>query len=235
MRILLLLGKPSTSHEVVAAEATELRAQGHQVALATRVKPREVLAAAVDEVVLLAPSLPAAPAPAASTPAASSAPAASPADSPTPASPASPTSSTPAEAAATPTSSATPAAGSAAAATESPAAAPVTAGPAAPAAVPAPKPAAPRSPTARVKAKVRWARGQVSGAVTEPARSWKSVRRSSAAMALACQADVIVAVDAPMVRAGWQLARDLPLPAGPEVVYGLPATESALTRRAARA
>jgi hypothetical protein len=54
-------------------------------------------------------------------------------------------------------------------------------------------------------------------------------------MALARQADVVVAVDAPMVRAGWQLARDLPLPAGPEVVYGLPATESAITRKAARA
>lgn len=180
MRILLLVGKASTSHEVVAADATELRAQGHHVALATRVAPRDVLTAAVDEVVVLTPTLPAPPAPAA---------------------------------AAAPTAT-----------THAAAAAPA----------PAPKPAAPRSPTAKVKAKVRWARGQVSGALAEPARSWKSVRRSSQAMALARQADVIVAVDAPMVRAGWQLARDLPLPAGPEVVYGLPATESALSRRATR-
>ncbi|MFN8147377.1 MAG: hypothetical protein U0R76_07910 [Candidatus Nanopelagicales bacterium] len=184
MRILLLVGKASTSHEVVAAEATELRAQGHHVALATRVAPRDVLTAAVDEVVVLTPTLPAPPAPAA---------------------------------AAAPTAT-----------THAAAAAP------APAPAPAPKPAAPRSPTAKAKAKVRWARGQVSGALAEPARSWKSVRRSSQAMALARQADVIVAVDAPMVRAGWQLARDLPLPAGPEVVYGLPATESALSRRATR-
>lgn len=180
MRILLLVGKASTSHEVVAADATELRAQGHHVALATRVAPRDVLTAAVDEVVVLTPTLPAPPAPAA---------------------------------AAAPTAT-----------THAAAAAPA----------PAPKPAAPRSPTAKAKAKVRWARGQVSGALAEPARSWKSVRRSSQAMALARQADVIVAVDAPMVRAGWQLARDLPLPAGPEVVYGLPATESALSRRATR-
>ena len=65
MRILLLVGKASTSHEVVAAEATELRAQGHHVALATRVAPRDVLTAAVDEVVVLTPTLPAPPAPAA--------------------------------------------------------------------------------------------------------------------------------------------------------------------------
>ena len=193
MRILLLIGKPSTSHEVVAAEATELRAQGHQVSLATRVRPREVLADAVDEVVLLSPALPAPPAPA-----------------PTPATPSAPAPDSP----------------------PSTAPATTTEAPATPAA--APRPTARRSPTARVKAKVRWARGQVSGAVTEPARSWKSVRRNEKAMALARQSDVIVAVDAPMVRAGWQLARDLPLPAGPEVVYGLPATESAITRRAAR-
>jgi hypothetical protein len=80
---------------------------------------------------------------------------------------------------------------------------------------------------------VRWARGQVSGAVTEPARSWRSVRRNALAMDLARRSDVVVAVDAPMVRAGWQLARALPLPAGPEVVYGLPAAASAIARRAA--
>jgi hypothetical protein len=82
--------------------------------------------------------------------------------------------------------------------------------------------------------RVRWARGQVSGAITEPARSWKAVRRSDTVMALAKAADVVVAVDAPMVRAGWQLGKALPLPDGPEVVYGLPAAASAIARKAAR-
>jgi len=107
-------------------------------------------------------------------------------------------------------------------------------------ATPAPtaKPRGGGNPAAKVmrtaRTRVRWARGQVSGAITEPARSWKAVRRNDTVMALAEAADVVVAVDAPMVRAGWQLGRALPLPEGPEVVYGLPAAASALTRKAAR-
>lgn len=84
-----------------------------------------------------------------------------------------------------------------------------------------------------VRKRVRQLRAQVSGAVTEPARSWRSVRRNATAMQLAREADVIVAVDAPMVRAVWHLGRRLPLPAGPEVVYGLPAAATAIARRTA--
>ena len=184
MNVLLLIGKSSTSHEAVAAEAAELRAQGHRVTLGTRVPPRQVLADAVDEVVLLTPALPAPAAPA-----------------------------VPAAVAAVP--------GAATAATEKPAT-PTGGG----------NPASKVVRTARRR--VRWARGQVSGAITEPARSWKAVRRNDTVMALARSADVVVAVDAPMVRAGWQLGRALPLPDGPEVVYGLPAAASALARRAGR-
>jgi hypothetical protein len=187
VNVLLLIGKSSTSHEAVAAEATELRAQGHRVTLGTRVPPRQVLADAVDEVVLLTPALPAPPAPAAQ-----------------PVESASDSVETPATA--TTVRAATPAGGG--------------------------NPASKLVRTARKR--VRWARGQVSGAITEPARSWKAVKRNDTVMALARSADVVVAVDAPMVRAGWQLAKALPLPDGPEVVYGLPAAASALTRRATR-
>ena len=177
MNVLLLIGKSSTSHEAVAAEAAELLAQGHRVTLGTRVPPRQVLADAVDEVVLLAPALPAPPAPAVPT--------------------------------------------AVTAATEKPA-----------------TPAGGGNPASKVvrtaRKRVRWARGQVSGAITEPARSWRAVKRNDTVMALARNADVVVAVDAPMVRAGWQLGKALPLPDGPEVVYGLPAAASALTRRATR-
>jgi hypothetical protein len=189
VNVLLLIGKSSTSHEAVAAEAAELRAQGHRVTLGTRVPPRQVLADAVDEVVLLSPALPAPPAPAAPAPVAAAEPVA-------PASPAT---------------------------TTAPAATTSTGG---------------GNPMSKVvgtaRKRVRWARGQVSGAITEPARSWKAVKRNDTLMALARSADVVVAVDAPMVRAGWQLGKALPLPDGPEVVYGLPAAASAIARKAAR-
>jgi len=195
VNVLLLIGKSSTSHEAVAAEATELRAQGHRVTLGTRVPPRQVLSDAVDEVVLLTPALPAPPAPAAPAPVAAAPVAAAP---PAPAEPA---------------SDVTPTATTA-------------------------KPSGGGNPAAKavrtVRKRVRWARGQVSGAITEPARSWKAVKRNDTVMALARAADVVVAVDAPMVRAGWQLGKALPLPDGPEVVYGLPAAASAIARKAAR-
>ena len=198
MNVLLLIGKSSTSHEAVAAEAAELRTQGHRVTLGTRVPPRQVLIDAVDEVVLLTPAMPAPPAPAAPTPVA----AAPVAAAPTATSP-------PAESA----SDATAAATTAKASGGSNSAAKVV---------------------RTVRKRVRWARGQVSGAITEPARSWKAVKRNDTVMALAKAADVVVAVDAPMVRAGWQLGKALPLPDGPEVVYGLPAAASAIARKSAR-
>ena len=196
MNVLLLIGKSSTSHEAVAAEASELRAQGHRVTLGTRVPPRQILTDAVDEVVLLTPALPAPPAPAAPAPVAAA-----------PAAPAD----------AVPAVSASDASATAAAASKSSGGG---------------NPAAKVVRTARKR--VRWARGQVSGAITEPARSWKAVRRNDTVMALAEAADVVVAVDAPMVRAGWQLGKALPLPDGPEVVYGLPAAASAIARKSAR-
>ena len=195
MNVLLLIGKSSTSHEAVAAEATELRAQGHRVTLGTRVPPRQVLSDAVDEVVLLTPALPAPPAPAAPAPVAAAPVAAAP---PAPAEPASDVTTT------ATTAKASGGSNSAAKVVRT------------------------------VRKRVRWARGQVSGAITEPARSWKAVKRNDTLMALARSADVVVAVDAPMVRAGWQLGKALPLPDGPEVVYGLPAAASAIARKAAR-
>ena len=196
MNVLLLIGKSSTSHEAVAAEAAELRTQGHRVTLGTRVPPRQVLSDAVDEVVLLTPALPAPPAPAAPAPVA--------------AAPAAPADAVPA--------------GSASDASATAAAASKSSGGGNPAA----------KAVRTVRKRVRWARGQVSGAITEPARSWKAVKRNDTVMALARGADVVVAVDAPMVRAGWQLGKALPLPDGPEVVYGLPAAASAIARKAAR-
>jgi hypothetical protein len=196
VNVLLLIGKSSTSHEAVAAEASELRAQGHRVTLGTRVPPRQVLSDAVDEVVLLTPALPAPPAPAAPAPVEPAA-AAQPVD---------PTAEVPAPATTSAPVATTPAAGG--------------------------NPASKVVRTARKR--VRWARAQVSGAITEPARSWKAVKRNDTVMALARAADVVVAVDAPMVRAGWQLGKALPLPDGPEVVYGLPAAASAIARKAAR-
>jgi hypothetical protein len=187
VNVLLLIGKTSTSHEAVAAEADDLRRAGHRVTLGTRVPPLPVLADAVDVVVLLSPALPA-PVPAAPVPAA---PAAASADEVVPV-------------VATP-------------------ATPSTAGSARAGGL-----------VGTARRRVRRLRGQVSGAVTEPARSWRSVRRSDAVLALAREADVVVAVDAPMVRAAWHLGQKLPLPQGPEVVYGLPATASALARRATR-
>lgn len=199
MNVLLLIGKSSTSHEAVAAEASELRAQGHRVTLGTRVPPRQVLTDAVDDVVLLTPALPAPPVAAAPAPVAAALEAVAPAGA-----------SKPTEAASGSTATVTP-----------------TANPSG-----GSNPAAKVMRTARTR--VRWARGQVSGAITEPARSWKAVKRNDTVMALAEAADVVVAVDAPMVRAGWQLGRALPLPTGPEVVYGLPAAASAIVRKAAR-
>jgi hypothetical protein len=193
VNVLLLIGKSSTSQEAVAAEAEELRRQGHRVTVGTRVPPRPVLADAVDEVVRLSPSLPAPP-PALAAP-------------PVPAVPTVP--------AAT--------ADVAAADAVSPAGAPASAGPRPPA----------RGVVGSARRRVRQLRAQVSGAVTEPARSWRAVRRNATVMRLARDADVIVAVDAPMVRAVWHLGRQLPLPAGPEVVYGLPAAATAIARRAA--
>ena len=194
MNVLLLIGKSSTSHEAVAAEADDLRRRGHHVTLGTRVPPLPVLADAVDRVVLLRPALPA---PTAATALLST-------DRPAPA-----------------------AAPDAAVASEV----------SAPAATPAAAPggAAPtRGIGGTARRRVRRLRGQVSGAITEPARSWRSVRRNPVLLEIARGSDVIVAVDAPMVRATWHLGDRLPLPEGPEVVYGLPATASALTRRTTR-
>lgn len=184
MNVLLLIGKSSTSHEAVAAEAEELRRQGHHVTVGTRVPPRQVLVDAVDSVVQLSPALPAPPV--ASVP------------------PGVPAAGEEAVPAATPEPAPTPSARSGA---------------------PAP------GITATARKRVRQLRAQVSGAVTEPARSWRAVRRNATVMQLAREADVIVAVDAPMVRAVWHLGRRLPLPAGPEVVYGLPAAATAIARR----
>lgn len=189
MNVLLLIGKSSTSHEAVAAEAEELRRAGHRVTVGTRVPPRQVLVDAVDAVVRLSPALPAPPV--------AAVPAAVPATD---------------EAAPPPVEAATPAPATAAASGARPASGLVG--------------------TARRR--VRQLRAQVSGAVTEPARSWRAVRRNATVMQLAREADVIVAVDAPMVRAVWHLGRRLPLPGGPEVVYGLPAATTAIARRAPR-
>ncbi len=208
MNVLLLIGKSSTSQEAVAAEAEELRRQGHRVTVGTRVPPRPVLADAVDEVVRLSPSLPAPP--------------------PAPAAP--PVPAVPAEVSA---------ADAVPAETEAAGAVPAPRADTAAADASRRSPRRPRvRPPARgvvgsARRRVRQLRAQVSGAVTEPARSWRAVRRNATVMRLARDADVIVAVDAPMVRAVWHLGRQLPLPAGPEVVYGLPAAATAIARRAA--
>ncbi len=205
MNVLLLIGKSSTSHEAVAAEAEELRRQGHRVTVGTRVPPRQVLVDAVDAVVQLSPTLPAPPV--AAVPPSVPAVDAEPADE---------------------------------AAVATGASGPTDTGPGATAsgatgATPSARADAPASGiVGSARKRVRRLRAQVSGAVTEPARSWRAVRRSATVMQLAREADVIVAVDAPMVRAVWHLGRRLPLPAGPEVVYGLPAAATAIARRAPR-
>jgi hypothetical protein len=134
-----------------------------------------------------------------------------------------------------------------------PRAAPVAAAPAGGAAAPAAAPAAPpTSPTSaapapargvpaqvigRAKGAARWGRRQLRTTVVEPARSWRTwrtVHADTRLMALARQADVVVAVDSRMIGTVWSLGRELPLPAGPEVVNGIPAVPGALARAAAR-
>ena len=66
--------------------------------------------------------------------------------------------------------------------------------------------------------------------VGQPRRTWRQLRRDTAMLELAGQADVIVAMDAQSVLAAWKLARRLP---GPEVVFGLSAGRGVILRRLA--
>lgn len=99
-------------------------------------------------------------------------------------------------------------------------------------------PPEPPSGAARVRAAVEWRARRVRrgvarrtakarGAFVEPTKCWSDVRHSAEAMAWAASADVVCAVDAPMVRAAWLLGRRR---AEPEILYGLAAAEGAVAR-----
>lgn len=190
MKVLLLVGSPTTPAATLIAEAERLHALGHTVAVGTQVQPTAELAAAVDDVVVIPGAVPPRPAPAAPAAAAAAAPASE---------------------------------GS----------------PGIPAAAPAPARSGglPGGLVGQAKGAARWGRRQLRTTVVEPGRSyrtWRTVHRDQRLMALAREADVVVAVDSRMIGTVWQLGRALPLPQGPEVVNGIPAVSGALARAAAR-